>query len=81
MSWWIWSTNMCFKSTFKFIWAWVLGGDLMDKTVYVQDDRYEIPEELLRLSQEELEELIKEELDKEFPRGEHQLNELNKTIA
>ncbi|MBP3802334.1 MAG: hypothetical protein J6I76_00325 [Oribacterium sp.] len=53
----------------------------MDKTVYVQDDRYEIPEELLRLSQEELEELIKEELDKEFPRGEHQLNELNKTIV
>ena len=53
----------------------------MDKIVYVQDDRYQIPEELLKLSQEELLERIKEERDKIIQKRKQKLNKTNKTIA
>ena len=53
----------------------------MDRIVYVQDDRYEIPEELLKLSQEELLERIKEERDRIIQERKQKFNKTNKTIA
>ena len=38
----------------------------MERIVYVQDDHFEIPEDLLKLSHEELRERINEERKKEI---------------
>lgn len=44
----------------------------MDRTVYVQEDHFEIPQELLKLSHEELRELIEIERDKELNKKKKQ---------
>ena len=53
----------------------------MERIVYVQDDRYEMSEELLMLSQEELQKKINEERDKEIQKKKSQLSKFAKTIA
>lgn len=50
----------------------------MERIVYVQEDRFEIPEELLKLSHEELRAQIKQEKEKELDRKKKQLAMLEK---
>lgn len=40
----------------------------MDKIVYIQEDRFQIPEDLMELSHEELQKRIAEECQKELQR-------------
>jgi len=51
----------------------------MERIVYVQEDHFEIPENLLTLSHEELREKIREEREKELTRRRRQLALLEKT--
>lgn len=53
----------------------------MERIVYVQDDHFEIPEDLLKLSHEELRERINEERKKEIEKKKRQLAKLEKSIS
>ena len=50
----------------------------MERIVYVQDDHFEIPEDLLKLSHEELRERINEERKKEIEKKKRQLAKFGK---
>jgi hypothetical protein len=50
----------------------------MERIVYVQEDRFEIPEEMLKMSHEELRAHIKQEKEKELDRKKKQLAMLEK---
>ena len=53
----------------------------MERIVYVQDDHFEIPEDLLKLYHEELRERINEERKKEIEKKKRQLAKLEKSIS
>ena len=53
----------------------------MERIVYVQDDHFEMPEDLLKLSHEELRERINEERKKEIEKNKRQLAKLEKSIS
>ena len=53
----------------------------MERIVYVQDDHFEMPEDLLKLSHEELRERINEERKKEIEKKRRQLAKLEKSIS
>ena len=53
----------------------------MERIVYVQDDHFEIPEDLLKLSHKELRERINEERKKEIEKKKRQLAKLEKSIS
>ena len=53
----------------------------MERIVYVQDDHFEMPEGLLKLSHEELRERINEERKKEIEKKKRQLAKLEKSIS
>ena len=53
----------------------------MERIVYVQDDHFEMPEDLLKLSHEELRERINEERKKEIQKKKRQLAKLEKSIS
>ena len=48
----------------------------MERIVYVQEDHFEIPEELLKLSHEELRKRIAEEREKEIEKKTKQLEKI-----
>ena len=45
----------------------------MERIVYVQEDRFDIPEELLKLTHEQIREKIKEERQKELEKKKKEL--------
>ena len=53
----------------------------MERIVYVQDDHFEMPEYLFKLSHEELREIINEETKKEIEKKKRQLAKLEKSIS
>ena len=53
----------------------------MERIVYVQDDHFEMPEDLLKLSHEELRERINDERKKEIEKKKRQLAKLEKSIS
>jgi hypothetical protein len=53
----------------------------MDRIVYVQEDRFEIPEELLGLSHDEIREKIRLEKEKELAQKKKQLAMLENNRA
>ena len=50
----------------------------MERIVYVQEDRFDIPEDLLKLSHEEIRERIKQEKQKELEKKKKQVERLEK---
>ena len=52
----------------------------MERIVYVQEDHFEIPEELLKLSHEELRARITEERKKELDRKKRQVAKMEKKM-
>ena len=53
----------------------------MERIVYVQEDRFDIPEDLLKLSHEQIRERIKQESQKELEKKKKQLEKLEKVKA
>lgn len=53
----------------------------MERIVYVQEDHFEIPEELLKLSHEELRARIAEERKKEIAKKTKQLEKMKELKA
>ena len=53
----------------------------MERIVYVQDDHFEMPEDLLKLSHEELRERINEERKKEKGKKKNKEREEEKTTC
>lgn len=52
----------------------------MERIVYVQEDHFDIPEELLKLSHEEIRERIAKERKKELEKKKKQLERLEKMV-
>lgn len=50
----------------------------MERIVYVQEDRFSIPEDLLKLSHEQIREKIKEERQMELEKKKKQVEKLEK---
>ena len=50
----------------------------MERIVYVQEDRFDLPEDLLKLSHEQIRERIKQEWQKELEKKKKQLEKLEK---
>ena len=50
----------------------------MERIVYVQEDRFDIPEELLKLTHEQIRERIKEERQRELAKKKKQVEKLEK---
>lgn len=53
----------------------------MERIVYVQDDHFEIPENLLKLSHEEIRKRINEERKKEIDKKKRQLAKMGKVFV
>ena len=53
----------------------------MERIVYVQEDHFEIPEDLLQMSHEELRAKIAEEREKELTRKRKQLALIEKSTS
>ena len=53
----------------------------MERIVYVQEDRFDLPEDLLKMSHEQIRERIKQESHKELERKKKQLQNLEKVKA
>lgn len=53
----------------------------MERIVYVQEDRFSIPEDLLKLTHEQIRERIELEKSKELEKKKKQLEKFEKTKA
>lgn len=53
----------------------------MDRIVYVQEDRFDLPEDLLKLSHEQIRERIKQERQRELEKKKKQMEKLKKVKA
>lgn len=53
----------------------------MERIVYVQEDHFDIPEELLKLSHEQIRERIAEERKKEIELKKKQLEKMQKNVV
>lgn len=53
----------------------------MERIVYVQEDRFTIPEELLKLTHEQIRERIEQEKQKELVKKKKQLEKMEKPKA
>ena len=53
----------------------------MERIVYVQEDRFNLPKDLLKLSHEQIRERIKQERQKELEKKKNQLEKLEKAKA
>ena len=53
----------------------------MERIVYVQEDRFDLPKDLLKLSHEQIRERIKQERQKELEKKKKQLEKLEKAKA
>ena len=53
----------------------------MERIVYVQEDRFDLPADLLKLSHEQIRERIQQERQKELEKKKKQLEKLEKVQA
>ena len=53
----------------------------MERIVYVQEDRFDLPEDLPKLSHEQIRERIQQERQKELEKKKKQLEKLEKVQA
>ena len=53
----------------------------MERIVYVQEDRFDLPEDLLKLSHEQIRDRIRKERQKELEKKKKQLEKLEKVKA